>query len=83
MRGRATFALIAPLLLLSACKEKPSFEDRYDKAAKEIDARAKAMDADIAAADKAAAVTGETAPDAQTPLPADAAPSNAPSSSGE
>jgi hypothetical protein len=67
--------LIVPLLLLAACKEEPRFEERYDKAAKEIEARAKAMDADIAKSDEAAAASGA--------LPKADKPSNAPSSSGE
>ncbi|WP_332818482.1 hypothetical protein [Sphingopyxis sp.] len=41
-------AILVPLLLLAACKDEPDFEERYDKAAKEVEARAKAMDADIA-----------------------------------
>src|SRR3546814_3354082 len=45
---RAAFLL--PLLILAACKEEPDFDTRYDKAAKEIEARAKAMDAEIAKA---------------------------------
>ena len=49
---------IVPLFLLAACKEEPRFEERYDKAAKEIEARAKAMDADIAESEKAAAEVG-------------------------
>jgi len=67
--------LLVPLLLLAACKDEPRFDERYDKAAKEIEARAKAMDADIAESEKADAAT----PD----LPEPAAPSNAPKSSGE
>ena len=67
-------AILVPLLLLAACKEEPDFETRYDGAAKEIEARAKAMDADIAKSDQAAA-----ADDLQ---PA-AKPSNPPASSGE
>jgi hypothetical protein len=55
-------ALLLLPLLLAACKEEPKFEDRFDKATKEIEARAKAMDADIAAADKAAKDAGEEAP---------------------
>lgn len=66
--------LLVPLLLLAACKDEPRFEDRYDKAAKEIAARAKAMDADIAKSDAAAASQG---------LQPAAKPSNAPTSSGE
>ena len=67
--------LLVPLFLLAACKEEPRFDERYDKAAKEIEARAKAMDADIAESEKAAAAT----PDLSEPV----APSNAPASSGE
>ena len=68
--------LIVPLLLLAACKDEPRFEERYDKAAQEIEARAKAMDADIATSDKAAAAASKD-------LPARAKPSNPPPSSGE
>ncbi|MBJ7498532.1 MAG: hypothetical protein JHC57_02130 [Sphingopyxis sp.] len=68
--------LLVPLLLLAACKDEPRFEERYEKAAKEIEARAKAMDADIAESDRAAASASEG-------LPPDARPSNAPPSSGE
>lgn len=67
--------ILMPLLLLSACKDEPRFEDRYDKAAKEIEARATAMDADIAKSDEAAA--------AASGLSERAKPSNAPTSSGE
>lgn len=68
--------LLVPLLLLAACKDEPAFEERYDKAAKEIEARAKAMDADIAKSDQAAAAASED-------LPETAKPANAPPSSGE
>ena len=71
-------ALMLPLLL-AACHKEPAFDERYDKAAKEVEARAKRMDADIAEADKAAAASDET-PQA---LPEAAKPSNAPPSSGE
>lgn len=70
--------LVLPLLL-GACHTEPAFDERYDKAAKEIEARAKTMDADIAEAEKAAAATD---PGAKA-LPASAKPANAPSSSGE
>ncbi len=73
-------ALFLLPLLLAACQEEPKFEDRFDKASKEIDARAKAMDADIAAADKAAKDAGEGESKA---LPPATPPSNAPKSSGE
>jgi len=69
-------ALLISLLLLTGCKNEPRFEDRYDKAAKEIEARAKAMDADIAKSDAAAAAASED-------LQPAAKPSNAPTSSGE
>lgn len=75
MRG----LVLLPMLLLAACHDEPSFDERYDKAAKEVEARAKQMDADIAEADKAAAaadVTPQALPDA-------AKPSNARPSSGE
>jgi len=51
MRGAA---ILLPLFLLGACHDEPDFDARYDKAAQEIEARAKAMDADVAAADAAA-----------------------------
>ena len=60
--------------LLAACHEAPSFDERYDKAAKDIELRAKAMDADIAESEKAAAASS---------LPAPAKASNPPASSGE
>lgn len=66
--------LLVPILMLAACKDEPDFDTRYDKAAKEIEARAKAMDADIAEAEKAAASKG---------LQAKTKPSNPPASSGE
>ena len=50
---RRAAILLLPLVL-AACEKEPSFEDRFDKASAEIEARAKAMDADIAEADKAA-----------------------------
>ncbi len=68
--------LSVPLLLLAACKDEPRFDDRYDKAAKEIEARAKAMDADIAKTDQAAAAASKDLPEA-------AKLSNPPPSSGE
>ena len=68
--------LLVPLLLLAACKDEPDFKQRYDSAAKEIEARAKAMDADIAQSEKAASA-------ATRDLPKDAKPPNAPTSSGE
>ena len=69
-----TAILLVPMLLLAACEDEPRFEERYDKAAEEIEARAKAMDADIAESEKAAAASGLSDP---------AGPSNAPGSSGE
>lgn len=62
--------LVTVLLLLAACKGEPDFDARYDKAAQEIEARARAMDASIAG----------SAPQA---LPDTGKPSNAASSSGE
>ena len=89
--------LLAPLLLLAACKDEPRFEERYDKAAKEIEARAKAMDAAIAESQTAAKAAGETqaAPtrniepggkiprQSPEPLPETANATNPPPSSGE
>lgn len=67
--------LLVPLLFLAACKDEPDFETRYDKAAKEIEARAKAMDADIAESEKAAAAASD--------LPEAPPPSSSATSSGE
>lgn len=72
---RRRVALVLPLLFVAACKDEPDFETRYEKASDEIEARAKAMDADIAAAEKAAA--------AASGLPDADAPTNAAASSGE
>lgn len=66
---------VLPLILLSACQDEPDFDTRYDKATKEIEARAKAMDAAIAESDRAAG--------ASRPLPDVSEPSNAAPSSGE
>ncbi len=89
--------ILVPLLLLTACQDEPDFEQRYDGAAKEIEARAKTMDADIAASEAAAKAAGDTA-EAPTqtvepggkiprvrpePLPATVNPTNPPPSSGE
>lgn len=38
-------------LLLGACKDEPDFDARYDAASKEIEARAKALDAEVGAGD--------------------------------
>jgi hypothetical protein len=72
-------AWLLPLMLLAACKDEPDFESRYDDAAKEIEARTKAMDADIAKSDQAAAAAAAASQDLQ-PAPK---PSNPPASSGE
>ena len=65
MRG----APILLVLLLAACHREPDFDERYDKAAKEIEARARTMDADIAEAEKAAAAsTGPVAGTLRTSL---------------
>ncbi|NIJ36423.1 hypothetical protein FHR22_001072 [Sphingopyxis panaciterrae] len=45
--------LILLPFLLAACEREPAFNDRYDATAKDIEARAKAMDAEISAAEKA------------------------------
>jgi outer membrane murein-binding lipoprotein Lpp len=74
-------ALVLPLLLLAGCKDEPKFDERFDKAAKEVEARAQAMDADIAAADKAARDAGEEGP--AKALPSAPLPANPPPSSGE
>lgn len=66
--------LFVSLLALAACKDEPDFNARYDKATTEIEARARAMDADIAESEKAAAASD---------LPDSAKPANAPRSSGE
>lgn len=54
---RVAFLLVA-LLFLGGCKDEPDFETRYERAVKEVDARAKAMDADIAEAERAAKAAG-------------------------
>ena len=68
--------ILLPLLLLAGCKDEPDFEARYDKAAEEIEARAKAMDADIAESEEAAATVSRDLPRADNPT-------NPPASSGE
>lgn len=73
MRGAV---VLLPLLLLAGCKDEPDFEARYDKAAEEIEARAKAMDADIAESEEAAAAASGDLPRADNPT-------NPPPSSGE
>jgi len=94
MRG---VLLLLPILLLMGCKDEPDFDARYDKAAQDIEARAKAMDADIAASEAAAKAVGEpvAASDqavesggkiprvAPEPLPETVNPTNPPPSSGE
>lgn len=55
-------AVLLPLLLIAGCNKEPDFEERYDKATAEIEARAKAMDAEIAEADRAARAAGEALP---------------------
>lgn len=66
-------AMLLPILLLAACQDEPDFDARYEAAAEEIEARAKAMEADIAEARAAA-------PEDLQPA---AKPSNPPPSSGE
>ncbi|WP_447762895.1 hypothetical protein [Sphingopyxis panaciterrae] len=57
--------LILLPLLLAACEREPAFDDRYDTTAKEIEARAKAMDAEISATEKAANGANKTAGEAE------------------
>ena len=45
-------AFLLALLLLAACSREKDFDERYDAAAKEIETRAKAMDAALAAEEK-------------------------------
>ena len=73
MRGAM---ILLPFLLLAGCKDEPDFEARYDKAAEEIEARAKAMDVDIAESEEAAAAASRDLPRADKR-------SNPPASSGE
>ena len=94
MRGAM---ILLPLILLAGCKDEPDFEARYDKAAEEIEARAKAMDAAIAESETAAAARGDAGATAAPkiepggkiprmppePLPETANPTNPPPSSGE
>jgi hypothetical protein len=70
-------ALLLLPLLLAACHQEPDFNERYDKTAKEIETRARAMDADIAEAEKTAAATQSKS------LPESMKPANARTSSGE
>ena len=72
--------LLVPLLLLAACEKEPDFDERYDKTAKEIEARAKAMDTDIAKSEVGEVNGAAAAPE---DLPPPAKPSNAAPSSGE
>ncbi|GGJ65780.1 hypothetical protein CDQ92_20385 [Sphingopyxis bauzanensis] len=73
MRGAV---ILLPLLLLAGCKDEPDFEARYDKAAEEIAARAKAMDVDITESEEAAAAASRDLPRADKRA-------NPPASSGE
>jgi hypothetical protein len=43
------FTALAILALLSACKREPTFDQRYDAAAKHINQTAKEIDAEISA----------------------------------
>jgi hypothetical protein len=38
---------VAVMLALTACSKEPDFDERYDKASAEIDARVKALDAAV------------------------------------
>ena len=63
MRGLWAVAL---MLALTACSKEPDFDERYDKASAEIDARVKALDAAVMEGD---AVEAEgAAPAAAQPL---------------
>ena len=53
-------ALLLPLVL-AACNKEPSFDERYEQAANEVQARAKAMDEDIVKSDAAAKAAGADA----------------------
>lgn len=74
--------MILPLLLLAACDREPDFDTRYDAVASEIEARAKAMDAAVAASEKAARAAGETEGGGSA-LPTDDKAATPPPSSGE
>ncbi|MBY4636095.1 hypothetical protein K5P26_02950 [Sphingopyxis sp. XHP0097] len=54
-------------LLLGACKEEPDFDARYDAASKEIEARAKALDAAVGAADEVPPGASESGTIAESP----------------
>ncbi|WP_420607603.1 hypothetical protein [Novosphingopyxis sp.] len=41
--------LLAASALLGACEQEPDFDEQYDRTAEEIEARAKQLDADLAA----------------------------------
>lgn len=69
-------AVLLASLLLAACQDEPKFDERYDAAAKEIEARAKTMDADIAASEVEAKAADRDLQEAP-------AASKAPPSSGE
>ncbi len=66
---RPSAALLA-LLALAACQKEPDFDTRYDDAATRIEARARAIDADLAKAEAGDAATG--APAATPPAERDA-----------
>lgn len=74
---------ILAALLLAACHSEPSFDERFDKASQEVEARARAMDADVAAADSVATPGGAGAKPDHRDLPADRAAPKPPASSGE
>ena len=75
--------MLLPLFALAACKPQPDFDQRYDKAASDIEARARAMDKDLTEADKAAAAAAPGNGAQTKGLPAASTASNAPPSSGE
>ena len=67
--------LLVPLFLLAACRQEPSFDERYAAAQKKVGSTAAALEAEMAKADSAATAdrkaleaAGRAAPPA-TPKP--------------
>ncbi|WP_033072935.1 hypothetical protein [Sphingopyxis sp. MWB1] len=75
----ATILLPLALLTLAACQREPDFDTRFDEAQAEIEARAKALDADIQTATEESA----SAAPADRDLPAAPSAATPPASSGE
>jgi len=63
----ATAPLAVSLMLLAACKEEPTFEERYEKAQKTISTRAAELDRALAEAERTQAEGQD--PDPQAPAP--------------